>query len=353
MVKLRSKMTIVALPFDIQLQVFHTTSKTMLSKPIILLLSCLLRMSVKGQSADTTSSASKEIVFASDTQAPMWIETLLLKSNNNRAATKDIFDDILKRDPAAVYLLGDVVSMGSSNRQWKPMDAYLQRLRSKGIKVNAALGNHEVLGRSKTGQRKFQERFPKHVKTGYVDITDSVGVILLNSNFGSLSAAEDAAQINWYKQTLERLDADSSIQFIITTCHHSPYTNSRIVSSSASVRFKIVPLFLKSQKSRLFLSGHSHNFEHFQQQGKDFFVIGGGGGLHQPLKQGEGLLPDLATGYKPLFHYLSIRRDNDKLQLTSIRLKPDFSGFEEGEKLAISKATNTVADISAGSVSSQ
>jgi hypothetical protein len=52
----------------------------------------------------------------------------------------------------------------------------------------------------------------------------------------------------------------------------------------------------------LFLSGHCHGFEHYKIGGKDFMVIGGGGGLHQPLKQGEGCLPDLASDYKPLFH---------------------------------------------------
>ncbi|WP_218029090.1 metallophosphoesterase family protein [Segetibacter aerophilus] len=317
----------------------------MLFKSIISIFTCLLSMSIWAQETDT-ANVSKEIVFASDTQAPMWIETLVLRSNNNRAATKNIFNNMVTRNPAAVYLLGDVVSLGSSNRQWKPMDAYLKRLRSKGIKVNAALGNHEVLGQSGKGQKKFQVRFPKHNKTGSLDITDSVAVILLNSNFNSLTTAEDADQMGWYKQTLEKLDEDPSIRFIITGCHHSPYTNSKIVSSSISVREKFVPFFMQSRKSRLFLSGHSHNFEHFQQQGKDFFVIGGGGGLHQPLKQGQGLLADLSANYKPLFHYLSVQREGDKLKLISIRLTPDFKGFEEGATFEINGAINTLAAIS-------
>jgi hypothetical protein len=171
---------------------------------------------------------------------------------------------------------------------------------------------------------------------------DSVAVILLNSNFRSLSNTEDTAQINWYKRTLTSLDADSSIRFIISGCHHSPYTNSRIVSSSLSVRQKFVPHFIKSTKSILFLSGHSHNFEHFKQQGKDFFVIGGGGGLHQPLKHGEGILDDLSDDYKPLFHYLTINRIVDQLKLTSLRLKADFKNFEEGATFQINSSVGQV-----------
>jgi len=207
----------------------HYKNKCWVSKALLFILSAFFVTLLQGQVMNNTDSSGKELVFASDTQAPMWVETLLLKKNNNRVATRDIFDNVLIRHPSAVYLLGDVVSMGSSNRQWKPMDAYLQRLRSKGIKVNASLGNHEVMGRSQTGQRKFQERFPNHIKTGYVDTTDSVAVILLNSNFGSLSLAENKEQVDWYKHTLEKLDADTSVQFIITCCHHSPYTNSSIV----------------------------------------------------------------------------------------------------------------------------
>src|SRR4051794_27112989 len=218
---------------------------------------------LKSQTLNASMPALKnQIDFASDTQAPMWVETLWLKYNRNREATKRILDDVISHEPKALFLLGDVVNLGYSNRQWKPIDAYLQRFQAKGIKVFAALGNHEVMGKAKKGQKRFQQRFPEHVKTGFVEIVDSMAVILLNSNFSSLTREEDSAQIEWYEKTLRKLDADSSIQFIITGCHHSPYTNSTIVRSSLAVRTKFVPLFLKSEKSSLFLSGHSHNFEH-------------------------------------------------------------------------------------------
>jgi hypothetical protein len=192
------------------------------------------------------------------------------------------------------------------------------------------MGNHEVMGQAKKGQRKFQERFPNHVNTGYLTTVDSIAVVLLNSNFGTLTPAEEVKQVEWYKQTLKQLDADSSVQFIITGCHHSPYTNSKIVGSSIAVRQKFVAPFLKSPKSRLFLSGHSHNFEQFKVDGKDFLVIGGGGGLHQPLKKGDGIIPSLNAGYNPLFHYLSVRRNETGLQLTSHQLNPDFNSCSEG-----------------------
>lgn len=278
---------------------------------------------------------SNTIAFSSDTQAPMWVETLWLKKTNNKVATKKLFKDIGERRPGSLFILGDVVNLGSSDRQWKAMDNYVDDLRSKGIDVYAALGNHEVMGRTKVGLEKFQKRFPEHKSTGYVVVKDSVAIVLLNSNFGKLSKEDDAAQLAWYKKTLRQLDKDSSVLFIVSGCHHSPYTNSKIVGCSKPVQDKFIPDFLASQKSRLFLSGHCHGFERYQIKGKDFFVIGGGGGLNQPLKTGEAALPDLAAEYKPLFHYLTIRRNDRQLQITSYKITKDFEGFEPGESFTV------------------
>ncbi len=290
-------------------------------------------------------SDSTELCFASDTQKPMWVETLFLKKDHNQEATKKLFTAVADRKPAAFFIMGDVVNLGYSNHQWKPMDSYLKDLRSKNISVYAALGNHEVMGQAKKGEHKFQQRFPEHVATGYVEVKDSVAVILLNSNFSCLTEAENKTQLDWYRATLQQLDTDPSIQFIISGCHHSPYTNSKIVGANKDVQQKFVPLFLASKKSRLFISGHSHNFEHYQMGGKDFLVIGGGGGLHQPLRTGPGAMPDLAPDYKPQFHYLSVKRFGDKLNVCSIELKKDFSCFEDGEKLCVSKEVAVAIDV--------
>lgn len=301
--------------------------------------------SAKSQSvaADTT-----ELCFASDTQKPMWIETLFLKKDHNQEATQKLFTAINNRKPGALFIMGDVVNLGYSNHQWKPMDAHLKKLRDSGIEVHAALGNHEVMGRAKKGLKKFQQRFPEHSATGYVQVKDSVAVVLLNSNFGKLSAADDAVQVAWYKETLEKLDNDPAIHFIISGCHHSPYTNSKIVGPNKEVQKKFVPLFMASKKSRLFITGHSHNFEHYQYGGKDFFVIGGGGGLHQPLRTGADILPDMAADYKPQFHYLTVKRAGDKLNVCSVQLKKDFSCFEDGKKVCVNKEAVVAIDVAVG-----
>jgi hypothetical protein len=302
--------------------------------------------SLKAQPVSATND-STEIAFASDTQAPMWVEKLWLKANNNRTATRMLFSDLARRKPGALFILGDVVNLGYSNAQWRPMDRYLQELRARGVAVHAILGNHEVMGRPTAGERKFQQRFPDHSRTGYVQVVDSVAVVLLNSNFKNLSEEDDQLQLQWYTDTLKKLNEDPSVQYIVVSCHHSPYTNSKIVGVSHAVQQRFVPAYLATSKCKLFLSGHSHNYEHFHMSGKDFMVIGGGGGIHQPLRNGTESMNDEAQDYKPAFHYLTIKRRKDHLEVISHELTGDFSAFADGRSVAIQHETEKVLVVSA------
>jgi UDP-2,3-diacylglucosamine pyrophosphatase LpxH len=275
------------------------------------------------------------LAFASDTQEPMWIEKLFLKPDSNLKATKMIFEDVNTVHPSALFILGDVVSLGESNSAWKNMDVYLKRTVKDSIPVYATLGNHEVMFNAKKGTKKFTWRFPMYNPAGYTEIVDSVAVVLLNSNFDKMSDLAIVNQNAWYKNKLTSLDNDPAIKFIIVGCHHSPYTNSRIVRPSTLVQKNFVPLFIQSKKCALFISGHSHNFERFNVQGKYFLVIGGGGGLHQPLNANNDIMHDLSSNYKPEFHYLEVRRDGDELKIVSRELKADFSGFKDGLKFKV------------------
>ncbi len=290
---------------------------------------------VAAQIESTNAQPHTEIDFISDTQQPMKIEQIVLKSNHNIEATALLFTEILKKKPAGLYMLGDVVSLGYRNNRWKKVDLFLDSCRKENIAVFGALGNHDVMGRKNKGERNFNKRFPENVRTGYVSIIDSVAVILLNSNFSKLSKAENKKQISWYKSTINALDKEDSIKVIVVSCHHAPFTNSTIVKSSVLVQQNFVPAYINSKKAQLFITGHAHAFEHFNIQGKHFVVTGGGGGLHQPLDtSGKGIL-DLAANYKPLFHYLSILKYSDKLKISSIFLKENFDGFGIGHSFEI------------------
>src|SRR5437899_9313757 len=95
----------------------------------------------------------------SDTQAPMWIEKVFLKSHHNEKATSILFDQIVKQKPEFLFILGDVTAKSSKKRRWRAMDNYLSSCRAAGIAVNALLGNHDMMGNARKGESNFLKRF--------------------------------------------------------------------------------------------------------------------------------------------------------------------------------------------------
>lgn len=293
--------------------------------------SCLLVCIVAEGYTQTVNpdTTQPEIALVSDTQAPLGIERVYRKIHQNTRATEKILQDITDRKPKAVFILGDVVSVGYKEKRWRMVDSFLLRSRANGISVTAILGNHDVLLSSSRGQTAFNKRFPDHINTGFYTIVDSIGFVLLNSNFSKLTAVQQQRQQEFYATAMEQLDADSGVKLVIVTCHHSPYSNSRTVGSDLKVRERFVPLFRRSVKAKLFVSGHAHAFEHFRIDDKDFLTIGGGGGIHQRLNKSSTRIRSQSEGYYPEFHYMLLKRRNDQLEIISRQLSPDFSGFTD------------------------
>jgi hypothetical protein len=158
-----------------------------------------------------------------------------------------------------------------------------------------------------------------------------IAFILLNSNIGDLNDEEIVRQKAWYKEQLLQCESDSSVKAIIVGCHHPPFTNSKIVNPDEDVQDHFVNDFIQSKKSILFLSGHSHSFEHFHRAEKDFLTLGGGGGLHHPLyTEDESLYEDLyhIDGKERNFHYLQCQVTDKGFTAQVKMLKKDFSEIE-------------------------
>jgi hypothetical protein len=277
-------------------------------------------------------------VFLSDTQSPLWPETLILAENRNQTARSMVLAAIVSEFPGAVFHCGDLVALGFHQSHWEPIDAFTQELSGKGIPFYPVPGNHEYLVFHDAGIRNFEARYPSNLTFGYSVRIGSVAMVLLNSNLGAMNSHMVHMQDAWFGSTMRSLDADTLVRGVIVACHHSPFTNSRIVDPSTDVQDHFVRGFLAGAKGMLFVSGHCHTFEHFREQGKDFLVIGGGGGLQQPLFVGsERLWVDHfpATSEKRMFHYLSGKIHATGIRLSVAMLKEDFSGFEEAYSIDI------------------
>ena len=270
------------------------------------------------------------IFIISDFQAPMLAEKIFSNPYRNEEARDSLFADIILQRPKNLFLLGDMTSKGSKEKAWAPLDTFLNSLKKINTSVYAIPGNHEYMGKS-AGMKMFKQRFDSQCLYGYFVTVDSITIVMLNSNFKNLSERELSQQLTFYKSVMDSLDTDQSVKAIIVCTHHAPYSNSKVVGSSKPVEDLIVPTFEKSAKSKLFISGHSHNLEYFSDSiGKHFLVIGGGGGIAQSLfPVNKGKYHDLLIqDAKPLYFYLVIEKIGKYLKIIVKGFKKDFRFFE-------------------------
>ncbi|HVN49209.1 MAG TPA: metallophosphoesterase, partial [Bacteroidota bacterium] len=255
-----------------------------------------------------------------------------LKRNQNERATRMLFDHILADSTyKAVFNFGDVTAHSASEKAWEFMDSVMTRAEQRRLSMYAAIGNHDYFFSAEEGERNFKKRFPDFRRTGNVVKIKNSAFVLFNSNFTRLSKTEQQTQLAWYKTTLDSLERDSTVINVFVGCHHPPYTNNTMVSGSADVRNLYVPPFIQHNKCKLFLSGHAHAFEHFKKFGKDFLVLGGGGGIQHTLllgdQQREKDLFPLQTE-KRMFHYLRCEITRQQIQISVMMIRKDFSGID-------------------------
>jgi predicted MPP superfamily phosphohydrolase len=309
----------------------------------ILLILCCVFLLHSAEAQSNLNSVQPHIEFAliSDTQSPMWFETLVAARNQNEIGTRMLLDSILSDSSlSAVVHFGDVTESSAKDKSWLPIDSFLAKAKKRSLSVYAAIGNHDYFFSAKKGEENFRKRFPMYRRTGYTVKIGDIAFVLLNSNFGRLADSERTSQQTWYAAEMDSLEADSSVVTVIVGCHHPPYTNNSLFSGSDEVRKEFVPLYLSHKKAKLFLSGHTHAFEHFKIKNKDFLVLGGGGGLQHTLYLGKEQkehdhFPDQTL--KRMFHYIRCSADSDSLRLSVMMIKTDFSGISSAYKFSIAR----------------
>ena len=272
------------------------------------------------------SPSKKHFILVGDTQSTSHWEFWRERNDKER---KLIIDEIARREPAFVVHLGDLTTRGSSQKHWQQFDDLRKELRGKNIPYFPILGNHEFYGNDKKSLDYYFGRFP-HLKgrRWYSFIWKNIGLILLDSNFSTLTKEQIEEQAKWYSTELERFERDKSINYVIVCCHEPPFTNSRVVAPNEKTKMYFADPFIRFSKTCLFFSGHGHTYERFPVEGKFFIVSGGGGGPRHkvtinPLKRHYN---DLFPGPElRFFHFCEIETKGQGLELRILRLGPDES----------------------------
>lgn len=293
---------------------------------------CLPATAQKNETNDVVSyagfaeidPAKNRVIFVGDTQSTSRYSFWREKNDRERQL---IIQEIVRRDPALVVHLGDLTIRGSSKKHWRQFDAFHEGFRDKKIPYFPILGNHELYGNNKQALHNYFGRFPHLDKRRWYSLTwKNVAIILVDSNFPTLTTEQTEGQSQWYLSELEKFDTDGNIEYILVCCHEPPFTNSRVVAPNQMVKMYFADPFVRFQKTRLFLSGHGHSYERFQIGNKFFIVSGGGGGPRHKVSIDPAKRPykDLFPGPAlRFFHFCEIENRKDSIAFRVLRLEPD------------------------------
>jgi hypothetical protein len=237
---------------------------------------------------------------------------------------EELVRQAMHASPSAILLLGDQVYRGDDPDEWRFFDHIMRPVARAGIPVYPLVGNHEYFGRDAVAFANMRNRFPAMPDRFYSMVIDSVAFIMLDTNFDEYARDSTVRQFRWFKTRLRQYTKDRSVRCIVVCGHHPPYTNSAIVPPDHILQRYFVPVFQRSPKARLWLSGHCHAYEHFRHGNIHFVVSGGGGGPRQFLRL-DSLTHtdhDLYRGgpIRP-FHYLTIQREAASLCVTMTPLE--------------------------------
>jgi len=243
----------------------------------------------------------------------------------------DLVKEVVQSRPDALILLGDQVFSGSSSDDWRFFDRIMFPVLKARIPTFPIFGNHEYIGEDAVAYRNMASRFRITRATWYSMVMDSIGFVMLNTNFDEFSRDTAIKELRWFKTHMRKLGENPAVRCIIVCGHHPPFTNSTIVQDNHILQTYFIPIFERNPKSRLWLSGHSHAYEHFRHNKVHYVVSGGGGGprhllyLEKNLRRHDDLYP--GPTIRP-FHYLSIQRDQDELCVTMVPLSGQESPQE-------------------------
>ncbi|MCX6140756.1 MAG: metallophosphoesterase [Candidatus Kapabacteria bacterium] len=250
----------------------------------------------------------------------------------------DLVKQVVDSKPDALILLGDQVFTGSSSDDWRFFDWIMVPVKKKRIPVFPIFGNHEYFGDDAVAYVNMVSRFPVLHSTWYTVVLDSIAFVMLNTNFDEFSRDSAVRELRWFKTRMRQLGESSGVKCIVVCGHHPPFTNSTIVPDEHILQQYFVPIFERSEKSRLWLSGHAHAYEHFRHRNVHYVVSGGGGGPRQILYLDDDLRrhDDFYPGgtVRP-FHYLLLQRSGVSLRVEMVPLAGQESA---GETFVIDRA---------------
>ncbi len=277
----------------------------------------------------------KHIAIVGDVQRTSLAELSFMGRGQYDKEREAVLSAIGDDNPDMVMMLGDQVVAGDDEAQWTYFDQCMNKINEQNIPVHSILGNHDYGENRSRCMRNYGDRFPHLDGSHSLVRLGSLALVSLNSNFDQLRSSQVREQEAQYGAWLKELDADPSVQGIIVSSHHPPYTNSDLGANREVIEMFAKP-FLSARKTRLYFAGHVHSYERFVAGDKMFVTSGGGGGPRR-LVDNSSARPfqndAYRTGTLRPFHYIRLKIGDDSLKGEVMMLQK--GQFKVGDRFAV------------------
>jgi hypothetical protein len=277
----------------------------------------------------------------------------------NGVARQSVVQDVVRADPAFVFMTGDLVFRGFHAEDWKSFEEGMSALRKTNVPIFPALGNHEVgpfpawasgisFSRGSTLERaglaNYHKEFPEIPGTrGWYSVRyANCYFLVLNS---TRDDSRSSPQREWMNRQLDSIPGDTDYVFVIL--HHPPHTAAPDALHRVRPQEKDLATALEEKQKMMHariivIAGHVHNYERYEFNRVQYIVSGGGGA--EPHKFTRSV-DDLYAKQDPLiqdqFHYCLITVNHSKLKFEMMRLN-EKGKFERKDHFELDTSRDAV-----------
>lgn len=186
-----------------------------------------------------------------------------------------ILKEALKEHPNFILNVGDMVMGPGITGHWDRWFYEVRECAQKGIPIEIGLGNHEwdeyqwIFGFEDKGKTyKHYMEYPEP-ENYYAFNYSNAAFISLDTNDGETTET----QIEWLNKTLEMVNADENIDWIIVFGHYPLYSEG---GRSSRIGNAFENSFNKYNVD-MYISGHIHHYARVQVNDITYIISGGGG----------------------------------------------------------------------------
>ena len=225
-------------------------------------------------------------------------------SRTNHAVHRRVVEGIIKTDPKAVFLVGDLVEQGQDPQEWARFNQITAPITSAS-KLYPLIGNHDL------GGKRFQENFELPNNEQWYSIEqDGILFIMLDDNS---DLKQGSAQYAWFEACLKA--RGEKAKFTVVMFHRPVFTTGSHAEDEAGIKGILLPLFEKYKVS-LVVNGHVHAYERLFVNGVYYVVTGGGGAPLSP----QSRTVEYSQVYLPVYHFCQLCPQEDRLAIRALDL---------------------------------